>query len=249
MSKLNIKYLKISIMKRIFKSLMIALACVGVSLSLTNCSDKKETVYANSHDGFLNIREEPNAKSAIVGRMYNGDHGAIDLGIEVGNWIQVERHGSYGGDFSTVGWIHKNYIQNTPSSPALMKDKDVSGVWIAQTPFGTLSFTSLIFFDDGSYVEGGIGGFLGGAGTWTLEGGEITLKQVYNMATHKKDKAEKVITVVRENTTKKLLDCKADMVYHKEIFVSDKAAQTDYKGRLSRNLYLKANEDIAPFVD
>ena len=239
-------------MKRIFTGLMIVLACVGLSISLTSCGGKsKKTVYANSHDGFLNIREEPSAKSAVVGRMYNGDQGAISLGIEVGNWVQVERRGSYGGDFSTIGWVHRNYLQEMPSSPALMNAKDLSGVWIAQTPFGNLSFTTLIIFDDGRYVEGGAGGLLCGAGRWTLEGGKLTLKQYYNMETHKKDKDEKVITVVRENQVKKLLDCKADMVYHKEAFVSDKTAQSDanFKGRLSRNLYLKANEDVAAIVD
>lgn len=236
-------------MKKISTNLMTTLVCLCLSLSLSSCFDiaekaakePKNLVYANSHDGFLNIRQEPTANSAIVGRIYNGDEGVEDLGSVIGNWMYVSNG-------NTTGWIHTGYVQRTPSSPALLDNKKLHGVWVAMTSTGNIAFATLLFFDDGTYVEGGVGLHLGGAGRWTLQDGKLTLEQCFHMQKQEKERLEKGLVVVRENTRKMLLDGKSGLIYHKEPFISDRASRDDYMGRLSRNYYIKAHEDITPYV-
>lgn len=229
-------------MKRLFINLMAILACASVSFSLVGCKGGSDLIYANSHDGFLNIRLEPSAKSSIIGRMYNGDEGAKDLGIVAGDWMQVEQRG-------VTGWVHLNYVQSVPSSPMLMNDKNLVGVWYAKNGMGSGSFQTLLFFDDGTYAEADMLGDLNGAGRWTLLEGKLELKQSYDMYKREKSKALKELTIVREYTTKMLLDIENDVVYRKDRFISDAATQWDsYKGKWSKTLYDCAHGEVATFV-
>lgn len=229
-------------MKRLLTTIQI---CLAISLSLGGCSEfgkPKKLVYANSHNGFLNIREEPTAKSAIVGRMYNGDEGAEELGAVVGNWIRVKQRNS-------SGWIHSGYAQKIPSSPALLDAEKLCGVWVARTDLGSCNFATLVFFNDGTYVEGYGGGYhLGGAGRWTLQDGRLVLEQSFDMETKERSRGKKEIVVVREDSIKKLLYSEGDLLYHKESFISERAAKDDLMGRMSQSYYLRAHEEIVPHI-
>ena len=58
-------------------------------------------VYSTSSDGFLNIRQAPSAKSAILGCLYTGGDGAILLSVH-GSWLKVK----YG---NIVGYVKSSY--------------------------------------------------------------------------------------------------------------------------------------------
>lgn len=228
-------------MKRVFVNLLAVLACVSVAFSLTSCGGS-DLVYANSHDGFLNIREEPTAKSSIVGRMYNGDEGAIDLGIVAGDWMQVEQRG-------VVGWIHRNFVQSVPSSPVLISDEALCGTWTAHGDLGS-HLTTILFFEDGTYAEADFLGNLTVAGRWGMLEGRIEMDQIYNMSTQKRERESKSIIVVRENTVKKLLDAQNNMIFRKDKFISDAATRWDYNiGRWSKSLYNRAHGEVAAMLD
>ncbi len=233
-------------MKRLFTNLLAVLACVSIAFSLTSCGGA-DLVYANSQDGFLNIREEPTAKSSIVGRMYNGDEGATDLGIVAGDWMQVEQRG-------VVGWVHRNYVQSVPSSPVLMTNEALSGVWVLSNWWnadGDLnSHNPYLFFEDGTYAQADWSGCLRYAGKWSMLEGRIELEQLYNMATREKEREGKTIIVVRENSTKKLLDSDSGDVYYKSKFISDAATRWDSNiGKWSKTLFDRAHGEVSAILN
>ena len=94
-------------MKRLLKALLL----VAVTLSMASCDslNKKKSkqpeqpvsnpyevrVYSNAYDGFVNVREAPTTKSAILGKLRNGEDYLVQVAVE-GNWIAVQWHGMIG---------------------------------------------------------------------------------------------------------------------------------------------------------
>ncbi|MBR4389148.1 MAG: SPOR domain-containing protein [Prevotella sp.] len=75
----------------------------GEMTSAPEASSSRPMVYSVSADGFLNIREQPNASSKILGRLLTDGKGAEYLG-STGQWHQVRYEG-------VVGFVHGNYAR------------------------------------------------------------------------------------------------------------------------------------------
>ncbi len=73
----------------------------------------KPTVYSIADDGFLNIREMPNASAKIVGRLITGGDGAEYLG-SASNWINVRYKGVEGfvnGKYAKISGLEDASMQ------------------------------------------------------------------------------------------------------------------------------------------
>ena len=64
-------------------------------------------VYATSDDDFVNVREQPSAKSRVLGKLWMGSHG-------LGNGVMLEQRGKWtkvcliGG--KVTGWCYSKYV-------------------------------------------------------------------------------------------------------------------------------------------
>lgn len=67
-------------------------------------------IYANSYDGFVNIRQTPSANSAILGELVNGGAPATLISNE-GKWYKVNYNG-------IVGYVKSEYVNIGNSAPA-----------------------------------------------------------------------------------------------------------------------------------
>ena len=69
-------------------------------------------VFADSYDGFVNIRQRPSGQSAILGTLVNGGEGAVYLGAS-GSWYKINLNG-------IVGYVNSKYVTTSShsSSPA-----------------------------------------------------------------------------------------------------------------------------------
>ena len=131
------------------KKLFITLSLVAVLLSMASCDllsgikkqvkpaadipqEKKVVqpqepleirIYANAYDGFVNVRAQPSAKSAILGKLKNGDDYLVQLGVE-GKWIKVKWQ-------NTVGYVNSSIVGYTPWKPVYLNiDGDsIEGVY------------------------------------------------------------------------------------------------------------------------
>lgn len=73
-------------------------------------------VFADSYDGFVNIRQQPSGKSAILGTLVNGGEGAVYLGSS-GSWYKISLNG-------IVGYVKNDYVTiGTPSSSPVSTKK------------------------------------------------------------------------------------------------------------------------------
>jgi uncharacterized protein YgiM (DUF1202 family) len=129
-------------------------------------------LYANSYDGYVNVRAAASSKSKVVCKLYNGDDGAERLGTE-GNWVKIRYNGK-------VGYVHKDYIQNTPTAPVYLDAADIVGVWsheIATDPYEL----DLLIFDNGQFAifncEASSGYSI--VGKWRLEEDRIVFSIYY----------------------------------------------------------------------
>ena len=61
-------------------------------------------VYSNADDGFLNIRKEANAKSEIIGVLYNGKEGALLIDDSNSYWYKVKKD-------KITGFVNKRYAK------------------------------------------------------------------------------------------------------------------------------------------
>ena len=98
-------------------------------------------VYSNAYDGYLNIRAQPTAKSAVLGQLRNGPKGAELLSVE-GNWLKVRLDG-------VEGYVSSAYVQSTPTiavSPYITSSW-LQGVWVMP---GAMVF--YLIFDNGTFA-------------------------------------------------------------------------------------------------
>lgn len=123
--------------------------------------DGRPRVYSNAYDGYVNIREQPNSKAAILGRLNNGPTGAVVLGEDNGKWVKVECKG-------IEGYVSKSYVQDTPTKTA-----DLSADWVVGEWWGDDSY--ITFDANGTFVCGnGYAGF--GEGKWRIEEKTVVLQ-------------------------------------------------------------------------
>lgn len=171
-------------MKKIFALLLMASALLfGTAAMPTTTSDATSTeseiaapqprmVYANSYDGYVNVRAAASKQSKVVCKLYNGGDGAERLGTE-GNWVKIRYDGK-------VGYVHRDYIQNTPTAPAYWDAADVVGVWSQKTVIDPDEPDfDLLIFDDGQFAmfsfQSPSGSFLFVGGKWRLEEDRIIM--------------------------------------------------------------------------
>ena len=100
----------------------------------------KPKIYADSFDGYLNIRSAPSTSSEIIGAFCNGQVPGYVIKQE-GNWAKIY----YRGD---VGYVYK---KNTSSRPtvAVTSEADVSwleGIWSDNR------CDACLLFDNGTYM-------------------------------------------------------------------------------------------------
>lgn len=184
-------------MKRVTTIFTMILAGM-CALMTTGCKSSNEMIYANSHDGFLNIREEPSAKSPILGVIYNGAAGAEHLGVVDGDWIKVNKGG-------IEGYVHRNYVQKVPAAPVTIETEALVGVWTCSVGKGD-NTTAILFFKDGTYAEADNASLVKTIGQWTMGEGKIQLKQTYDMVKKKRARAKTTLLVVRRDNIRHLLN-------------------------------------------
>lgn len=81
---------------------LLLLLCMSNIVFPFHMMGQEVYVYSNADDGFLNVREKPNANSDIVAVMYNGKTGALLLDKSNKYWYKV----SYEG---IIGYVNKRY--------------------------------------------------------------------------------------------------------------------------------------------
>ncbi len=76
--------------------------CLLSFVSLMMCG-QTILVYSNADDGFLNVRQQPNANSDIIAVLYNGKSGAVLVDKDANKyWYKVSVNGN-------VGFVNKRY--------------------------------------------------------------------------------------------------------------------------------------------
>ena len=87
-------------MKRLIITLSFIFACLAL-----HGQQVFTVLYAASDDGFVNVRQEPNARAKIVAKIYEPFHGLGDaVLLKDGHpWVRVKVG-------KVVGWANKNYL-------------------------------------------------------------------------------------------------------------------------------------------
>lgn len=132
------------------KRILVALLVIFCSLPCVSQTQKpiyvdgvnvytKPKIYADSFDGFVNMRSLPSSKGNIVGKFRNGQVPGYAIKQE-GNWIKIYYKG-------LTGYVYKKY---TTSKPTIEVTVDVEGSWI-EGLWGNNGYTVYMFFDNGTY--------------------------------------------------------------------------------------------------
>ena len=100
----------------------------------------KPKIYANSFDGFLNMRSAPSTSAKIVGAFRNGEIPGYVIKQE-GNWAKIYYQG-------VTGYVYK---KNTTSTPTVAVTIDVDGEWLQGVWVHMEGFESYAFFNNGTY--------------------------------------------------------------------------------------------------
>jgi hypothetical protein len=142
--------------------------------STPSATDLIVMVYSNAYDGFLNVREQPDVKSPIIGKILNGPMGAVKMG-EVGGWTIVKVG-------ETIGYASSRYLQTEPTAEFTDKDmeKCLMGEWIRDSK---MDQRVLVLMKNGLVAEGyTLEGWLS-CGTWKVKGNvlELSFTKVFSM--------------------------------------------------------------------
>ena len=101
----------------------------------------KPKIYANSFDGFLNMRSAPSTSAKIVGAFRNGEIPGYVIKQE-GNWAKIYYQG-------VTGYVYK---KNTTSTPTVAVTIDVDGEWLQGVWVHMEGFESYAFFNNGTGI-------------------------------------------------------------------------------------------------
>ena len=143
------------------KKLMMIIAALMMCGSIS-AQGIMQVVYAESDDGFVNIRKSPSANASKVGEVYQFMEGlgsALKIG-EQGKWVKVSK--GY-----TVGWCNGNYlgyqdwytgygskvlVAKKANTPIYVSYEDDYGYRLfGRVPKGTIIADDFIDSDDGYY--------------------------------------------------------------------------------------------------
>ena len=122
-------------------------------------------VYSNAYDGYVNIRQAPTTKSAILGRLKNGDDFLPQVSVE-GNWIAVQYQG-------TIGYVAKSAAGYNPWKPVYLgvDGNSVQGMY-------SNGYYAYLVFSNGKFAclhQYGAMYY----GTWKFEGMDIIFTTKY----------------------------------------------------------------------
>ena len=123
-------------------------------------------VYSNAYDGFLNVREQPDTKAPIIGKIVNGPMGAVKMG-EVGGWTVVKVG-------ETIGYASSRYLQTEPTAEFTDADmaKCLMGEWMRESP---MDQRVVVLMKDGLVAEGyTVEGWLH-CGFWEVTGNVLSI--------------------------------------------------------------------------
>ena len=187
------------------KKFFITLSLVAVSLSMASCeylkkleekAAKGETaevnghnegavapvtnpnevrVYSNAYDGFVNVRSQPSAKSAILGKLKNGPDYLVQLGVQ-GKWIIVQWQNG-------IGYVNSSVVGYTPWEPVYLgiDGNGIQGVYVdSDSPWGIY-----LVFSNGKFAKWRIPRGSSDSriylyyGTWRFEGMDIIFTTKY----------------------------------------------------------------------
>lgn len=133
-----------------------------------------EILYSNAYDGYVNIRQQPTTKSAIIGVLRNGNKYVEKVGVH-GNWIMVKWE-------NLVGYAHKSMLGRKPWKPFNLNitADQIEGIYGTEGCKGI--YISYAIFNNGRYAQYS-GNFIGSTysyGRWKFEGNDLVLttKQV-----------------------------------------------------------------------
>lgn len=79
----------------------LSLLCI-VALGMIGAAAQTQQVYANASDGYVNMREEPNANAFIVDVLFTGGKPAKLLDRQ-GNWLHIDYDGQ-------KGYVNSKYV-------------------------------------------------------------------------------------------------------------------------------------------
>ena len=128
-------------MKKFYYALMIAVFTAVTAWNNDAFAQYPgEKMYSNSYDGYTNVRNAHSSKGEILGKLHNGNSYVVVIGM-VDNWIKVKYNGS-------VGYVHKNYVSDTPSAPVT---SGVDAKWIEGAWCGDGGYSFLLLFSNGKY--------------------------------------------------------------------------------------------------
>jgi hypothetical protein len=126
---------------------------------------KEVRIYANAYDGFVNVRAQPSAKSAKLGRLNNGNDYLVKLGVQ-GKWTIVKWQNG-------IGYVNSTIVGYTPWKPVYL---NVDADWIQG--IYTTGYTCYLIFNNGKYSHEHQYGDME-YGTWRFEGNEIVFTTKY----------------------------------------------------------------------
>lgn len=107
----------------------------------TEPDDSRPRVYANAFDGFINIRETPEAKAPIIGTFKNGPQGAVLFDSE-GEWTKIDCNG-------IVGYVLSKFVQDTPTEAV---DEGITMDWL-EGWWKNDECKSILIFDNGGFMD------------------------------------------------------------------------------------------------
>ena len=147
----------------------------GAVAPVTNPNEVR--VYSNAYDGFVNVRSQPSAKSAILGKLKNGPDYLVQLGVQ-GKWIIVQWH-------NTIGYVNSSVVGYTPWKPVYLS---VDGDSL-QGAYGSEEgdyISCYYVFSNGKFAHFECGKYEGEEyyGTWKLEGTDIIFTTKYVASDH-----------------------------------------------------------------
>lgn len=127
-----------------------------------------ERFYSNAYDGYVNIRQQPTTKSAIIGVLRNGNKYVEKVGVH-GNWIMVKWE-------NLVGYAHKSMLGRKPWKPFNLNitADQIEGVYAASDGIycvynkGKFTYLGHDWYGDGL-----------SHGRWKFEGNDIILTTKY----------------------------------------------------------------------
>ena len=133
-------------MKKLLVAFLViccSLPCLSQTQKSINADDvniyTRPKIYADSFEGFLNIRSLPSPNGEILGQFRNGREPGYVI-EKKGKWIKIYYNGM-------TGYVCKKY---TTSRPTIEVTVDIDGSWL-EGLWGNTAYTVYLFFDNGTY--------------------------------------------------------------------------------------------------